>query len=333
MAKAEKKNRLVFMLCAAGILILLTIAFASYGWFMNNRTASGDMNSFQSTDSDFELASADSSGVFDEYLTFGDGNILSGVNVGGLLNRKDLVSTGNGKNEIKWLMSSESNFGNYSGADADTGIQPGSSGMLSFYVIAKRDTDLDIRFSLETVLYTSEAKPIDESNADNSDCIIDKDSAETKLFDGHILFFRSYDKSTGLYSDLMTDGTFEFSEKNAEAGKGYRTDIYWVWPYMADQLIMPEGDGCFDGKKYSKLISDDDTAKLLAEMKKFPEKYFDDTAFGVSDMLDNISKGTGDAGFSADSYNTVNNHWNGADQIIGKEVGFAELQVSNADVE
>ena len=60
---------IIFMLCAAGALILLLAAFYSFGWFTNNKETSGDMAALRATDADFELAAVGESGIYDDYLT------------------------------------------------------------------------------------------------------------------------------------------------------------------------------------------------------------------------------------------------------------------------
>ena len=221
-------------------------------------------------------------------------------------------------------MSDDSNFGNSS--KSGTGIQPGSSGMLTFYVIPNRDLEqLDLTFSLDAVLYTSAA----QLNKDNTDCIIDAGEPEAELVKGHILFFRNYDEKTGLYSDMITD-TFDFSRQNVKSDTAYRQDIYWVWPYMAAQLILPQDDSSFVGNDHGKLISDDDTAALKSDMAKNPGRYFadPDSDGDISISEDELNSITG---VNSDYYSTVDAYWNEADQKIGKKVGYIELQVSNTE--
>lgn len=328
MSAVKKEKKLIFMILAAGLLLLLVMGYFSYGWFVDRRTSSGKNTLLSSADSDFELGAIDTNGIYDEYLSAEDGTKLSGIKTGKLFGKISPTATGGGKNEIKWLVNSDSNFNNYTG---QSGIQPGSSGVLSFYVIAKRNTDLDITFRLDTILYTDEAKPIDDSNPDNSAYIVEKDSSEAILESGHILFFESYDEASGLYSDKITDGKFQFSKVGAESGTAYQVDIYWVWPYVADQLLLPESDSFLSGKSYKKLISDADTAVLAAEMAASPEKYFADTSIDIAAVLENSVKGTDSGSFDAELYGELNDSWNAADQMIGKKVGFIELQLSNDD--
>lgn len=324
-----KVKPLIFMLCSAVVILLLTVGFFSFGWFINNKSTTGDDTALKATDSDFELGAFDSSGAFDEYLTAENGTLLTNVKTEQLFSKISPTVTGGGKNEIKWLINDKSNFNNYSGENAELGIQPGSSGKLSFYVIAKRDMALNITFSLDTVLYTSDAKPISETNADNSDCVIASDSPEAGLVGGHILFFLNYDENSMLYSNRITDGSFVFSQPDAKAGTAYKADIYWVWPYVADQLILPENDSSFSSKEYGKLISDADSEAFKTELVNSPEKYFADSSFDIAAAVGNVSKGTASPDFNMEYYNKLNARWNEADQLIGKSVGFIELQISN----
>ena len=318
------------MLCAAAVLIMLMVGFFSFGWFMNNKTTSGDLSLLRSSDTDFELGAFDSSGAFDEYLTAEDGNLLTGIPTENTLPIISPMSTGGGKNEIKWLVNSDSHINNFSGENAELGIQPGSSGKLSFYVISKRDTALDITFSLDTILYDADAEPIGEGNSDNLDHIIDEDSPESKLVDGHILFFLNYDPS-GLYSDRISNGRFYFSKADAKAKTAYKVDIFWIWPDVADQLLLPQNDLLFEGRDFRKIISDADTFTLKEDLIASPEKYFSDTSFEIRNAVNNSVLGSGSEGFNTVYYNTLNSKWNEADQMIGKTVAFMELQVSNAE--
>ena len=116
------------------------------------------MAALKATDADFELAAVGESGIYDDYLTAADGISRSNISTGSLFGRISPVSTGSGRASVKWAMSDDSNFGNSS--KSGTGIQPGSSGMLTFYVIPNRELEqLDLTFSLDTVLYTSAAQP------------------------------------------------------------------------------------------------------------------------------------------------------------------------------
>lgn len=324
--KIHTPKIIIYTVCAAVILIALLISFISFGWFTNSKTTGNGINGMNATGCKFELATAGDGGKYDNYIIASDGQAPEGE-INGLPTDKNVTVTGSGGTEIKWLMNSESNFGNNAGESAD-GIQPGSFGKLTFYVVAKQSTDLDLTISLDTVLYTKDAQPIDENN-DNSAYIIPANSSEAKLTKGHILFFKN--KTNGVYSDMITD-KFTFEKLGAKKDTAYRVDIYWIWPEVIDQLILPESDSLFSGKDYGKIISDADTQTLITEMSANSECYFADNSIAdLGLMLDNISKGSADGSFDSDYYNKLNLKWNESDQFIGTNVGYIELKLTADD--
>ena len=129
------------MLGAVGVVSLLALTIVSFGWFTGLITVKGKDAAFAASNGVFELAAENQSGKYDALLNSPSGEALSGI-VFEDGTPANLIATSDGKPEIKWLMNDESNFGNLSG----DGIQPGSSGKLSFYVIAKQNGDLALRF-------------------------------------------------------------------------------------------------------------------------------------------------------------------------------------------
>ena len=316
--KGSVKNRIaVIMLFAAGALLLLLISAVSLGWFTSNKTVEGSEMGMTAADGVYELAALDKSGLYDPYLSVPDGKSRNDITIsdGTAIT---LSATADGKPEIKWQMSDESNFGNLT----DEGIQPGSCGKLSFYVIARKDVDLDLAFTLDTVLYNSSA----EENRDNSDCIIPRTENAAKLAKGHILFFKKYDENSGLYSERITDG-FTFSQKNAKENTAYRVDFYWVWPSFVDQLILPSGDSLLRARGYERLT--DNTEAVISEAEA--EAFFEGGAESLAAMLENMAAGSDSAGFNEEYYNTLNAKWNSADQLIGTSAAFIELKLT-ADI-
>lgn len=307
--KFPKGKIALYMLGAAGALILLIISISSFGWFVTNKTSQGNMTGFRAVDLKFELGARDKSGDFDPYLTAADGTVIDTENETGL------TATGNGASEIRWRMSSDSNFGNLS----SDGIQPGSCGKLTFYVIPKQDTDLKLTFSLDTILYGSGAEP----SADN---ILTSDNAAAKLVKGHILFFE--DCTDGVYSKRINGNSFERTITGAKADNAYKYDIYWIWPNVIDQLILPSNDNYLVNNGYQKINSADDTTQLVAEIIGTADNYFIDELTDLSDMLNSVSIGSIDTSFDEDNYKALNTAWNNADNIIGQNVGYIELRLT-----
>ncbi len=314
-------NRLIIsMLCTAGALILLLVSAASLGWFTSNKTVEGNSMGLTASDNIFELGAVDRSGYFDSYFSVNEGYTPSD------LKDKDgksitLKATGEGKPEIKWQISETDNFGNLT----SEGIQPGSSGKLSFYVISKIDGDLKLTINLDTVLYDKNAA----ESVDNSSCIIEEEGLNS-LIKGHILFFRNYNAGTGIYSEQITDEGFDLEITGAEKNTAYKTELYWVWPLFADQIILPENDSLLKAKGYERILENGTSLITADNLSRF---------FAVSgdsgnvsyEMVTNVENGSASAGFDSDYYNLINAKWNEADQLIGTNVGYVELRLS-ADV-
>ena len=315
------------MLCAAGALILLIISISSFGWFVTNKTSRGNMTGFRAVDLKFELGAKDNAGQYDNYLTVPDGTLISGVKTEN--STVDLYSTV-GASEIRWRMSNESNFGNLSG----DGIQPGSCGKLTFYVIAKQDTDLKLTFSLDTVLYTADAEPISAERPDNSAYIVQPTEPAAKLVKGHILFFEN--RTYGVYSNRINGNTFERTISGAKTDNAYKFDIYWIWPNVIDQLILPDNDDYLVKSGYKKIISADDTTALISEITNNSGEYFSGVIENLEVMLKNIAMGSrevgseenGVAAFNDEYYKALNTEWNNADNMIGRKVGYIELRLT-----
>lgn len=315
MKKSGRIAPRVIMVCAAGIVAVLTISAFSFGWFSGSSSVSVNGAGMTAVDGEFELAALDRNGTYDSLLSAPDGESTDGIAAedGSPIS---LTATSSEKNKIKWLMSDDSNFGNLSAE----GIRPGSSGKLTFYVIAKQNGELNLTFALDTVLYDKDAKPVDESN-DNSGNIITDSEKATELVKGHIMFFRNYNETTGLYSGKITDN-FDFTVENAVKNTAYKADIYWVWPYVIDQLLLPSEDSLITGRGYKRI-----TTESVISAEKAGE-FFVETPSQLADMLENVGKGSDDEAFNRDYYDTLNAAWNNADQEIGTKVGYIELTLT-----
>lgn len=314
--KPFNRRRLAVRIACTGItLIVLGFSIITLGWFTNSRTNSAGSLEMKAANNGFELAAVGNDGIYDSLLSDREsGTVINTVNEDS--SEITLVSTG-GKSEIKWVMNGGSNLVNNSGVSKELGgIAPGSSGVITFYVIPQQDGALDISFSLDTALY--------KAKNDSLSVIADTD-AVNELADGHILFFEN--KSGGLYSDRI-DKRFSFSRKGLKKDVAYKVDIYWVWPGFADELIMPTGDPCLE-EKGERIIADGDTT-FYEDITQNPERYFRDTAnlADIQNILDNMKKGSSAADFNKDAYEEINTQWNEADQYIGVSASYFELILS-----
>jgi hypothetical protein len=182
----------IFTLAAIFVLILLTVA-----WYTNNATTDVKSGGISADNVSFQLKSCGSkSGVFDD-------DILSNSKLSNLFNSitvwaKSMISgdadsngnyfysTSDSSSSISWLVSPESNLGNYSSSDPtfvsgstnqskesgnessdnskidttvtkadrkDYAIEPGSSGELSFYIIPSKNGTQTFNLNLSIIPY------------------------------------------------------------------------------------------------------------------------------------------------------------------------------------
>lgn len=316
-----KRKIVIQLFCVVGTLILLTLSLFTFGWFTDSQSVAENGLGMTAASAKFELAAENKSGQYDSLLDIPQGTELNNISVDGEATPKNLTATSSEKPEIKWQMSDESNFGNVSG----NGIQPGSSGKLTFYVIAKQSGSLKLTFNLDTILYDKTAAAIDESNPNNSAHIIADTDTAAKLVKGHILFFKQ--KNDDIYAERITD-TFTFEKIDAAADMAYRVDIYWVWPEVIDQLVLPEEDNLLTSKDIKRVMAAGESIIPTDITNEQQSDYFVDTLQNLQAMLDNVSKGSGDTNFDTEYYKTLNTEWNKADQQIGITVGYIQLRLT-----
>lgn len=319
---SDKKIKLKIIIrffCTVITLIILILSFISFGWFtMSEYTNINSMN-LSAEDDGFEIATKGDSGIYDSYISdVSDG--ISETFKDEDSNDITLISANGG--EIKWRVDSDSHIENYAEnnpTDTSKGVQPGSSGKLTFYVTAKKSGTLNVSFSLNTVLY--------KENEDNSAIVGDEitDPTVTKLVKGHILFFEKYNETGKIYSDRIND-SFTFSKTDAVESTAYKVDIYWIWPKVADQLILPSDDHWLTEE--NKRIVADDTDIIGSNYDNFfYNTNITNPTPNYQDMLDNVKKGSNDSDFSEEYYKSLSDMWNSADQKIGTEVVYIELRL------
>lgn len=298
------------------VLVILLLSIQSMGWFTSN--TENDVNTFdmEAVCVPFELGTADSKTSYDftttnlDYIKANDGEDKTIADENGGSVKLSITAD---DTEIKWLINENSNISNIGNEESD-GLQPGSRGIISFYLIPKKDGALNVNFNLDLALYDS-----------NEDKVRDKSVSD--FAQGHILFFQQYDENSKIFSDRINN-TFSYNNQNVKNNTAYKVDIYWIWPDVVDELILPKDDKLFDGRNYNRILSDDDTV-FYSDMSSNSQYYFSgNPEKDVSDMLLNVCKGSADNDFDTNYYKTLNKLWNNADQIIGTSAAYIELKLS-----
>lgn len=224
-ARRQIIHSAIFAVAALGVIV-----FACYAWFAGNHSVSGTIGSIQMLGSLYELAGNGSDktdngyGVFYDNTKTGFGfNVLPAGDFSTDENWANLEATG--KNQaIRWRLNESSQVGNFG---SSTGIRPGSSGMLQFYVIPNATGTLSLRFRLEL-------KPLNDDGSANT--------VETlnKLLKGHLLFYILNDKETKIWvswdGDTSRPLQFDVPEET-NVGVPQLVTLYWQWTAELSELI------------------------------------------------------------------------------------------------
>ena len=130
-----------------GIVVLaaaIAIIIACIAWFVSNNKVTGSGIGIRSAGSDFELAAdagaggKNSAGAYDNLLEASPGTEET-------LGNKSYITTDGSHTSITWSIVNESNMRNN---ENHLGIEPGTSGMLRFYIISHKDGALNVTLDL-----------------------------------------------------------------------------------------------------------------------------------------------------------------------------------------
>ena len=237
-----------------GIIILaavIVIIAVSIAWFAGNDKVDATGAGIQAAGSEFELAAArtdaaSTKGVYDNLLEVSPG---AGLEVG----NNNYLSTDGSHTAISWAITNDSNMRNEKGQPQ--GIEPGSSGKLTFYIISHKEGLLDVKLDLSFTGYQATKDTISTA-ADLKEI---EESAQ-QLLEGHILQFAGYDEKLNSYKgwiskdagswsmDLGTEGKtisqqedgngeLTWKTENAKKDKAYPVTVYWIWPERLESYL------------------------------------------------------------------------------------------------
>lgn len=224
-ARRQIIHSAIFAVAALGVIV-----FACYAWFAGNHSVSGTIGSIQMLGSLYELAGNGSDNTDNGYGVFYDNtktgfgfNVLPAGDFSTAENWANLEATG--KNQaIRWRLNENSQVGNFG---SSTGIRPGSSGTLEFYVIPNATGTLSLRFRLEL-------KPLNDDGSANTGETLNK------LLKGHLLFYIPGDNGTKVWvswdGDTSRPLQFDVPEET-NVGVPQLVTLYWQWTAELSELI------------------------------------------------------------------------------------------------
>lgn len=232
-----------------GIVVLaaaIAIIIACIAWFVSNNKVTGSGIGIRSAGSDFELAAdagadgKNSAGVYDKLLEAASGTEET-------LENKNYITTDGSHTSITWSIVNESNMRNNQN---NLGIEPGTSGMLKFYIISHKEGALNVTLDLGLTGYTN-----------GTGSTIEKaDETAQKLVKGHVLLFAGYEQGTNSYEGWISedadpwtmtldsgstltrnaDGTLTWAVENAKKDTAYPVQIYWIWPEILGSYLRKD---------------------------------------------------------------------------------------------
>lgn len=339
----------IFLFAAVAAMIILGIA-----WFVSNNKVAGTGTSISASGSDFDLAAditgaASTKGMYDELLDVPFGTEKK-------IKEQTFLATNDTNDSITWAIKDDSNLNNQTGAN---GIEPGSSGSLTFYIISHKDGPLSLTLDVTLTGYSYSGKDDNEPTTSTDIKKLDSDGKAQKLLEGHVLLFAGYDSDTD--SDTKSykawisedaeawtrsldkdadgkpsvslsrdvDGKLTWTAENAVKETAYPVTLYWIWPERLESYIMSAE--AYTGRR--PLLFPDDTY--------LPQKFF--TTMCTADdsnryfrwkevetfkttvtpaVLSNMR-----TNFNPVIYKSISEYYNLADQYLGENVRYIKLKV------
>ena len=304
-SEEEKKKRKLLIIKIIPVAVLAFILIAvSLAWFTIDKALDLDSFGMKSVDSPFELKTVGSANVFKaEILDSNDYSKVSDVS--------NITSEEN--NKIYWLLDDESGMKN--------GINPGSHGKLTFYVVPKQSGELEIKFKLGITGY------VEKKSGDSISYEKVTDENVTSFLNGHIMFFENYDESDHRYSDFLSDETFTRTFNDCKVDVPQEVNVYWVWPNTLGQILMKSTDENLTEKN---VLFDDDSKERLtfAEYIKGNISLF---LSGDADKEQNktvIEKILNGDKYSTAQLSSLSSMYNDADEKIGTKVQYILVELN-----
>lgn len=322
----------IFVLAALAAVIIACIA-----WFVSNSKVSISGSNIQAAGSEFDLAAAGTrvnNGVYDDLL-----NVQPGTNIN--LSDVAYASTDGKHTSVTWAITEDSNMNN----KTETGINPGSSGSLTFYIISHKDGKLSVTLNLAFTGYSR------EENAISSGDLTEVGEDIQQLLEGHILLFAGYDAKTNSYQNWISDdagkwnvnlgtennnislsrdeqGNVIWSAENAVRDTAYPVTLYWIWTEILSSYLVTDQQYTGNRPILFKTESDlpDDLYKKMCSTES--NRYFlvtDQTEFSNVVTEGRLQQMRTD--FNPAIYGNMSVYYNMADQTLGEKVRFLKLKL------
>ena len=353
--KKQVKKSSAFAFAALIAIIALCIA-----WFVSNMEVRSTGSTVSADVRSVELRTYGGAGIHDDLLKKITGSEQTDSQTSFWYQLADTVKhyfeTSSDKYAINWLLSDQSNVGNYStkqsdweqywsnppqGAERqDEAIEPGASGRLTFYVVPKYDGTVRLNMNLSMIPYKADKaeesgfKKITEEN----------DNVAKNFVDGHILF--CLEKGTDQKEiQWIKDGTFDIQIENAEKDKEYGYTLYWCWPQSFGEAVLKANDSYLNGRAilFSQFTNGENMRDTILKkddlsMMKAPGRYFYSNLTKsplsseqkelkeIENMYDKSSTELSEV--EKNAFVDLSSYYNQADQYMGSHVDCVRVRLT-----
>lgn len=357
--KTVKRNKIksLIKLAVIAISIVVVIIISTIAWFTMNREVENNGLAMTAADTPFELKTQGYYGYYDDYLPDEVSKIAADRSSAQQPPSGSLgtLTTESGTS-IQWLITADHNAKNYvisTTENIDKGIRPGSYGEMTFWVVPKGQSTVNVSFVLEITPYRTNYvldgsgnyvfAPGSDTPEESTPISIADDNNFVDVrnyISNHLLFFKkrntvtpqSGDPSYYTYSDLIPiNSSFDLvydSENNRYTGtlvfenlsetlQDKKFTIYWVWPETLAEAVLPEN------KQNSGCHAVCTGSEVFNRLKSSPASFLKD--YSASDV-GNAAELTTD--IVSQYYSKLSVEYNNADQEIGDDIGYIMLTLS-----
>ena len=347
------------IIVVAAFIVMIVVSIA---WFVSNTRVDATGVAIRPADMPFDLAAAGiesnasaDRGTYDELLTVSPGASRE-------IKGKKYWSTDGSHTSICWAVTPESNMNNTGEDGKPTGIEPGSYGKMTFYIIPNKDGPLKVTLDLVLTGYQITDGKKNEENVTKNDLTEVTDPSLQQLLEGHVLLFAGYNEKAGCYKGWISrdagewsmrpgseteaavleskSGKLTWNNTNAKKDTAYPVTIYWIWPERLESYLR-KADG-YSGKNpllFPENLSSEENAllalpeNLFATMSKVEKNSSSNRYFRWEDSAkfqENVTKDTLSQireKFNPALYSIVAAYYDSADQYLGKNVQYVQLKL------
>lgn len=350
-ALKKEKRKTIYHIIIIAIVALIVIIALCIAWFVSNTRVKGTGATVSADMKNVELKTYGSAGIHDDLLK----RIMDQENPtesSWYQKLTNALETSPDKYSVNWLLSNESNVGNYSTEQSDwekywtnpnnkreeQAIEPGSNGRLQFSVVPKTAGNITLNMQLSLIPYKYQDNKLEEA-----------DDITKTFISGHILFFLEKNEVSDAGNKSATnpvwlkDGSFTLNILDAQKDKEYSYTLYWCWPQNFAEFTLAEGDEFLNDRHpiLSTYANGADVRYAIAyadvqySMVNRPQRYFYsnltqqplETSQQELKKIENMHEKLSNDKPTQDAFVALSSYYNQADQYIGSHANCLRVKL------